>query len=204
MKTLKVKWTGIRPLVMSNPQTVQLSNPYAVTSRRVGSEVKAARKKQDEDKLVRLESEMSRNDWEASAYFNDDSKTFYLPDTVVIACIRAGATAAKRGRDIDRACIVNETDIEIGGVPKHKTLESYWDDESFRLSGPAKIPPKTGALVWKTRCMMPTGWTLEFSVDFEESLIEKNTLLEAMKTAGAMCGIGGWRPKFGRFLVELL
>jgi len=202
MKTLKVKWTGIRPLVMSNPQTVQLSNPYAMTSRKVGNEVKAARKKQDEDKLVRLESEMSRNDWEASAYWNDESKTFFLPDTVVIACIRSGATASKRGRDIDRAVIVNEADIPVGGIEKHRTLDAYFEDKAFVLSGPCKIPPKTGALVWKSRCMMPTGWTLEFTLDFEESLIEKATLIEAMKTAGAMCGVGGWRPKFGRFLVE--
>jgi hypothetical protein len=202
MKTLKVKWTGIRPLVMSNPQTVQLSNQFAVTSRKLGTEIKAARKKQDEDKLSRLESEMSRNDWEASAYFNDETKTFFLPDTVIIACIRSGATAAKRGRDIDRAVIVNETDIPLGDVTQHKSLDAYYADKSFCLSGPAKIPPKTGALIWKTRCMMPTGWTLEFTLDFEESMIERNTLIEAMKTAGAMCGIGGWRPKFGRFLVE--
>jgi len=202
MKTLKVKLTGVRPLVMSNPQTVQLSNPYALKSRKVGSEVKAARKKQDEDKLVRLETEMAMNDWEASAYYNDETNTFFLPDTVIIACIRAGATAAKRGRDIDRACIVNETDVPILGVSKHNSLDGYWGDKAFRLSGPAKIPPKTGALIWKTRCMMPTGWTLEFTVDFEDSMIEKATLIEAIKTAGAMCGIGGWRPKFGRFLVD--
>ena len=203
MKTLKVKWTGIRPLLMSNPQTVQLSNPYSMTARRVGGEIKAARKKQDEDKMMRLEKEMARNDWEASAYFDDKNNVFYLPDTVIIASIKAGATASKRGRDIDRAVIVNETEVVIG-TKKHNSLDAYYDDSAFVLSGPAKIPPKTGALVWKCRCMIPTGWTLEFSVDFEESLIEQRTLIEAMKTAGVMCGIGGWRPKFGRFLVEIV
>lgn len=202
MKTIKVKWTGFRPLVMSNPQTVQLSNPYAVSSRKTGREIKAARKKDDEDKLARLEKEMSRNDWEASAYWNDEAKTFSLPDTVIIACIRSGATASKRGRDIDRAVIVNETEVEVGGIPQHKSLDAYFAEKSFLLSSPCKIPPKTGALVWKSRCMMPTGWTLEFSLDYDETVLEKNTLIEAMQTAGKLCGIGGWRPKFGRFSVE--
>jgi hypothetical protein len=189
---------------MSNPQTVQLSNPYAVKSRKIGTDAKAARKKQDEDKLARLETEMARNDWEASAYYNDATGAFFIPDSVIIACIRSGATVAKRGRDIDRACIVNEEDVQVGGVPKHKNLDGYWSDKSFHLSGPAKIPPKTGALIWKTRCMMPTGWTLEFSVDYDEGLIEEKTLIEAIKTAGAICGIGGWRPKFGRFETEVI
>ena len=46
MRTIKVKWTGIRPLILSNPQTVQLSNRYATESRRVNTLLKAARKKQ--------------------------------------------------------------------------------------------------------------------------------------------------------------
>lgn len=203
MKTLKVKWTGFRPLIMSNPQTVQLSNEFAITSRRLGTEVKAARKKQDEDKLLRLQTEQSRNDWESSAYWSDDIG-FFLPDTVIVAAIRSGATASKRGRDIDRAVIVNETEVQIGDVPKHKTLDDYYEDKSFRLECPAKVPPKTGALIWKVRCMMPTNWTLEFSVDYEETIIEKNTVFEAMVSAGRLCGIGGWRPKFGRFIPELV
>jgi len=202
MKTIKTKWTGIRPLVMSNPQTIQLSNPYAVTSRRLGSEIKAARKKQDEDKLIRLEKEMAENDWESSAYYDEKANQFFLPDTVVIACIKAGATLAKRGRDIDRAVIVNEQTVPITDITKHKSLAAYWADPAFHLSTACKIPPKTGVLVWKTRSMMPTGWSLEFTVDFEERLIEQKTLIEAMNEAGVMCGIGGWRPKFGRFKVE--
>ena len=34
MKSITTTWTGIRPLIMSNPQTVEIANPFAVNSRR--------------------------------------------------------------------------------------------------------------------------------------------------------------------------
>ena len=204
MKTITVQLTGVRPLIMSNHQTVQLSNPFAVESRRVNSLVKSARKKGDENKLAELEQTASRNDWEASAYYDKSENVFFLPDTVICACIRAGAAAARKGKDIDRAVIVNETFAPICDVPQHKTLDGYYSDSRFVLSCQAKIPPKTGALIWKTRCMMPTGWTLKFSCDFDENTIAEKSLLEAIEAAGKVCGIGGWRPKFGRFTVSVM
>lgn len=189
---------------MSNPQTVQLSNPFAVESRRINGLVKNARKKQDENKLAEYEQLSARNDWEASSYYDSELNCFFLPDTVISACIRSGAAAARKGKDIDRAVIVNETFVPIKGVPVHRGLDQYYADKRFVLSCPAKIPPKTGALIWKTRCLIPTGWTLEFTCDFDDNTIAEKSLVEAIEAAGRVCGIGGWRPKFGRFTVEAI
>ena len=188
---------------MSNPQTVQISNRYATESRRLGSLLKAARKKQDENKLVELERAQIRNDWEASAYWDDAEKKFFLPDTVILACIRAGAAAAKKGKDIERAVIVSETQAYVETVG-HRTLETAFQDEQFRLECPCKIPPKTGALIWKCRCMMPTGWNISFSLEYDEDIVAQKSLEQALEMAGRLSGIGGWRPKFGRFTVEIL
>lgn len=188
---------------MSNPQTVQLSNHYATESRRLGSLLKAARKKQDENRLVELEQSQIRNDWEASSYWDDSEKKFFLPDTVILACIRAGAAASKKGKDIERAVIVTETQAYIQTV-NHRTLEAAFKDEQFRLECPCKIPPKTGALIWKCRCMIPTGWQIQFGLEFDEDIVAQKSLEQALEMAGRLCGIGGWRPKFGRFTVEIL
>ena len=98
MKTLKVRIKGFRPLIFTNPQTVKLSNYYAVVSRKLNAELKAARKKGNEDKLLEIEGKQIRNDWEASAYWSKEDKSFYLPDTIIAATIRAGAAAAKKGQ----------------------------------------------------------------------------------------------------------
>lgn len=201
---MRVKWTGIRPLLMSNPQTVQLSNPFSVESRRLTTAMKAARKKQDENKLVELEQEQMRNDWEASAYYDADKALFFLPDTVIAACIKAGASVGKKGRDVDRAVIVNEDMVYVEDVPKHKSLDEYYKDAGFQFESPAKVPPKTGALIWKKRCMMPTGWSVTFSLDYDEGMFAQKSLEEAMENAGKLAGVGGWRPKFGRFTVTIL
>src|SRR4051812_44424108 len=110
MKSIKVKWTGIRPLIMANPQTVQMSNPHSIASRELNAKIKAARKKTDENQLAELEKKQAVNDWEASAYWDKDGGNFFLPDTVIMAAIRSGATAGKKGRDVDRAMIITQTE----------------------------------------------------------------------------------------------
>lgn len=202
MKTLKTTWTGIRPLIMSNPQTVEIANPFAVNSRRINSLLKAARKKGDENRMSELADEQKRGDWQASAYWNEAEKCFFLPDTCLIACIRNGAAAAKKGKDIDRAVIISETEAVINTTAKHNSLDAYYADPAFRLECPAKVPPKTGALIWKVRCMMPVGWTVTFNIEYDENIVAEKSLKEALELAGRLSGIGGWRPKFGRFLVS--
>lgn len=202
MKTMKVKWTGLRPLLMTNPQTIQASNPYAVRSRELSNAMKAARKKADENKMQEIEMLSMRLDWEASAYWDDRARKFFLPDTSVLGAIRAGAMVARRGKDIETAVIMLETEAIIENKTNHKTLDAYYEDKQFVLSCPCKVPPKTGALVWKSRCMMPTAWSVTFTLEYDENLIADKTLMQSMEDAGMLKGVGGWRPKFGRFLVE--
>lgn len=198
---MTVKWTGIRPLVMGNPQTVQVTNQYSVESRRLTAAMKAARKKPDEDKLMELEPLQRWNDFCGSAYWDKDG--FFLPDTLIIACIKQAAQSLKRGRDVDRAVLMDETEARIDCGRRFKDLRAAFEDEAFRLECPCKLPPKTGTTVWKCRCMMPTGWKVQFNLTFDENLIAEKTIREINEIAGRLVGIGGWRPKFGRFTVEV-
>jgi hypothetical protein len=50
--------------------------------------------------------------------------------------------------------------------------------------------------------MIPTGWSLSFDIEFDDSIVNPKNLLKAMSDAGSLVGLGDWRPKFGRFLVE--
>jgi hypothetical protein len=204
MKTLKVKWIGLRPLIMTNPQTIQLSNPYGMRSRELNAAMKAARKKGDENRMQEIETQSMRVDWESSAYWDAEAKRFYLPDTCVLGAIRAGAMVSRRGKDIETAVIMPEIMAYVENAKSFSSLDAYYKDSQFMLACPCKLPPKTGSLVWKARCMMPTGWTLTFTLEYEENLIAEKTLMQAMIDAGALKGVGGWRPKFGRFLVEKL
>lgn len=201
MKAMTMTWTGIRPMVMGNPQGVELSNPLSMESRRLNAEMKKHRKKGDSNLLIETEEKMKRNDWESSAYWDDERKSFYLPDTVILACLRGGAAVARKGKDIDRAAIISEPEVYIQ-TKKHNSIEQYFKDEAFRLSGPCKIPPKTGALIWKCRCMIPVDWKVTFTIEYEETIVAEKSIIDAAESAGRLVGVGGWRPKFGRFTVS--
>lgn len=202
MKEISVEWDGIRPLVMANPQTIRLSNSFAIEARKLNSNLKKARKKEDESVMMELEQQQFWNDFCSSAYWSEEQKRFYLPDSVLLACIRTGASAAKKGKDIDRAVLITETEVLIQTKPV-KSLEEAFQDPSFRLGGPCRIPPKTGALIWKMRCMIPTGWKMVFHIVFDEQVFPGKSIEKVLEAAGE-AGIGGWRPRFGRFLVKII
>lgn len=202
MKTILTEWTGIRPLIMANPQTIKISNPYATEGRRLNREFKKFRRKEDDHKLLELEAAQIRNDWESSAYWDDKECRFFIPDSVLLACIKEAATTSRKGKDIDRSVIITETEAYVD-TKKFKNLDAAFEDASFRLEGPCKIPPKKGALIWKARCMIPTGWKLSFQIEYDEENLAQASMIEILEAAGKI-GIGGWRPKFGRFVAEIL
>ena len=203
MNTISVEFTGIRPLIMSNPQTVDVSNPYAMEMRRLNTTLKQARKKGNEDKLIELAAESKRVDFMSSAYFDAKKSRFFIPDSIIMACIKAAAQSMRKGKDIDRAVLMENTEAYVDNVPKTKSLEDAHKNELFWLQTPCKIPPKTGALVMKVRAMMPTGWKLAFQLTYDQETIADKTLREVLITAGSFVGIGSWRPKFGRFTVAI-
>lgn len=202
MKTLRVQYIGIRPLIMSNPQTIDIANRFAVASRALNTALKSARKKGDEDKLLELAAAQKKNDFMASAYF-DDKGGFFIPDSVIMASIKSAAQSMRKGKDIDRAVLMEETEAYVKDVPNAPTLEDAFADTRFHLKTPCKVPPKTGALFMKLRCVMPTGWRVEFTLSFDSDVLAEKTLKDILNTAGGFVGIGSWRPKFGRFTVEI-
>lgn len=199
MKTISVEWTGIRPLIMSNPQTVDIANPFAIEARRTNNALKAARKRADEDKLIEIAAAQKKNDFMAGAYFDAKKARFFVPDSVIMACIKQSAQSLRKGKDIDRAVLMESTEAYVEAIPKVKSLEDAFNNEVFHLETPCKVPPKTGALFMKLRCVMPTGWKVAFQLTFDTEIIAEKTLREVLETAGGFVGVGAWRPKFGRF-----
>ena len=56
----------------------------------------------------------------------------------------------------------------------------------------------------RIRPLIPTGWTMTFTVEFDESIVNKQAVATALTEASSLVGLGDWRPKFGRFTVEVL
>jgi len=192
MKTIKVKWTGIRPLVMHNGLMADPTNPLVRRIKEITS--KGSKKLTDADY-----EERDRLEWDAGLYW-DTKDGLIMPSDNIERCIQLGAQKSRIGKDVQAAvfCASSHVCIEHAG-PKDK--DKLYADPRYTL--------RKGVAVQKSRIirirpMIPTGWSMTFDIEFDEGIVSPKNLIKAMTDAGSLVGLGDWRPKFGRFLVEEL
>lgn len=195
MKTLKAKWTGIRPLIMHSADMVDPLNPFVRRIKEISS--KGSKKLTDSDR-----EEMQRLEWEGALYW-DDELGLVIPSEMIEKCIREGAMKSRLGKSAEAASFVQEPQVALNGHRYPKSKDKLYEQPEFQLRKAVRIPPRTGARIMKVRPLIPTGWTLEFTLEYDDSVINKKDLEKAMLDAGSLVGLGVWRPKFGRFQVEV-
>ena len=189
---MKVKWTGIRPLVMHNGLMADPTNPLVRRAKEITS--KGSKKMTDADY-----EEKNRIDWEGGLYW-DSEDGLIIPSDNIERCIQLGAQKSRIGKDVQAAmfCVTPHVAIDYNG-PKDK--EKLYADPRFSLRKGVAV---NKARVIRIRPMIPTGWSMTFDVEFDDGIVNPKNLLKAMTDAGSLVGLGDWRPKFGRFLVEEL
>jgi hypothetical protein len=143
--------------------------------------------------------ERDRLEWDAGLYW-DSQDGLIMPSDNIERCIQLGAQKSRIGKDVQAAvfCAAPHVCIEHAG-PKDK--DKLYADPRYTL--------RKGVAVQKSRIirirpMIPTGWSMTFDIEFDEGIVNPKNLLKAMTDAGSLVGLGDWRPKFGRFLVEEL
>lgn len=192
MEEIKVKWTGLRPLVMHNGLLADKTYEFTQKSKVITD--KGSKKMTDTDYAT-----LARLGWEGALYW-DEKFGVIIPSDNIERCIQLGAQKSRLGKDVQAAVLLKEESVPIKyDGPKSK--DKMFADPRFVL--------RKGVAVQKSRIirirpMIPTGWVLEFTVEFDDAIVNRADLIRAMKDAGALIGLGDWRPKFGRFIVEIL
>lgn len=190
MKTLKLKLTGIRPLLMHNGRLADPTDPH---TKALKDQTKI-KTKTDEvfETIAKLE-------WEGGLYWSEESGPF-IPGDNIERCIQLGAQKNKDGKKVQAAvfCAEQEIPIQYDGP---REVKKMWEDTRFRLTKGVGV---NGNRVMRTRPMIPTGWAATVQLEYDETVIEERSLVSAAVQAGALVGIGDWRPKFGRFTVEIV
>jgi len=95
MKTLKVVWKGITPLIMHSCQCVNPLHPIAREMKKLNDRPRGY--KMTEEELIQL----SNLEWESGCYWHDEIGV-YIPAENIEATIRNGAKASKKGKDIEK------------------------------------------------------------------------------------------------------
>jgi hypothetical protein len=118
-----------------------------------------------------------------------------IPSFVIEAAIRKGASKRKKGKVISAGVFVEEDPVVTGF---RKSIQELWESGEYMLR--SKVTVQRSA-VMRTRPIF-RDWGLTVPVQFDPSMIDKEELHMHIKTAGAECGLGDWRPRYGRFTIQ--
>ncbi len=185
MKTLKVTWKGISPLIMHSCQCVNPLHPIAKELKKYTSK----RNKTDED----LEK-ISDLEWESGAYWKD-GMGLYIPGENVEATLRNGGKVNKKGKDIEKYVMVVDPYIKFyygEELTKEELIKNY----EYRDT---RVMTVQRAKVFRTRPRFDQ-WQIIFDLTYDESKIDIETIVNAMEYAGQYVGLCDSRPKYGKFV----
>ena len=77
-------------------------------------------------------------------------------------------------------------------------MESLWKDEEFRHQ--AVVTVQRAKIV---RCRpIFQEWSANIELQYDDSVVQKKKLVEWLNVAGLQCGLGDWRPRYGRFCCQ--
>lgn len=187
---LKVTCRGIRPLVMHNGEMADPENPLT-------KEIKDLTSKRSKDQTNDSRHNISWLEWKAGLYW-DEKVGVYMPSDNIERCIQLGAQKQRLGKSCQAAVFVSDDIVQVK-YDGPKTIEAMYKDKRFSLRKGVRIQQSR---IIRVRPMIPTGWTITFTLEYDNSLIDEEKLIASLRDAGSLVGLGDWRPKFGRFLVE--
>ena len=192
LKTIRFRITGIRPLLMHNGLLADPTNPTVIAMKRITAK-KNKKTEADHEELARLE-------WIGGLY-RGASGELVIPADNIERCIQDGAKKSRLGKDCQAAVFCVESEVPIEHADLKGEVESLYGKPAFTLRKGVKV---TTSRVIRVRPMIPTGWTMTFNLEYDETIINRKSIEQAARDAGALIGLGDWRPKFGRFTVETL
>ncbi len=186
---LTFRITGTAPLLM---QAETLANPLHELTK-AHKAVSLKKKKSEDDYLWLLESE-----WSAAMYYAEDIGPF-IPALNIEGCLAEAGKIHRLGKTIKQAIRVvdDRHKLEYDGPRKKEKLWQSGKHADVRGVG------VSGKKIMRCRPIF-LSWATQFDVEFMEDVIDKADIIRVAEEAGRRIGIGTYRPRFGRFNVEVL
>jgi hypothetical protein len=183
---LTVQIAGVSPLLMHNGQTADPLNHFSKEIKKFTSK----RNKTEADY-----AEIARIEWYASLYIQDGKVV--LPSHVLEATLLNGAKKIKMGTQVKAGLFIDEhSPLHFNG--DDLSIDEMWEQGNHRLS--MGVGMGMSGTVQRTRSIFK-NWKTEFTITYDDELLDKDRILEMIKKAGEIVGICDWRPKYGRFRI---
>lgn len=194
IRSIAVSLKGIGPLLQANPQTVDRFNKYAKEMARITAKGK---KRTDEDYKDFSDIEVrSRVHW-------SDEVGVYVPSTWLTSSIHKHSfEQAKVAKDKVRGSVFS-TEEKIKLAYKNSDLVKTVDDIVGNSIFRHKMNLKQGQIrVIKTSPIFH-DWSFSTVLEFDDKILDHETLDRIIKHAAFYGGFGDFRPTFGRAIAEV-
>ncbi len=190
MQILNAKFTGVSPMLVSNPHTVSRSNPFNRAMAAINAK-KTRRTDADYAELADLEVE-SRLYW-------DKTIGVYVPARWVLASITGRAFAViKVGKERIRGAVFMPEDMMLPltyrGKAGVKKIEDVVKNPAFRHS---MILPQGQVRIEKTSPIFHE-WSFGVTIEFDDTVLDSKDLQRVLQQSAQYVGFGDFRPTFGR------
>lgn len=190
MRKLHVQLHGVEggALLTHNERLASKGDEWA----RKMATISSKRKKSDED-----HAELAYLEFMGGLYLTTDER-IGIPTWNVWRSIQDGAKLNKLGKAIERALIPAGPDVVPIRHDGPSTPDAAWEagcyDQRSVKVGTAKVT--------RTRPLF-LGWSVTTEFILNTDIIDLSDFAMAATNAGDMVGLGDYRPRFGRYTVEI-
>lgn len=202
MQELKVSIQGISPLLFHNGQ---LANPLCPISLAM-KKFTAKRQKTESDHLA-----LSQLEWIGGLYTSDDiefaidgsdikilnNPQIVMPGLGLESALSSAGKKLKLGKHIKAGVFIpDDAPLIFGGDGDTKlTLQQVWDSNRFCDVRAVRVQ---SSRLMRTRPYFKK-WGCEFVINYEDSVIDKEQLIQVIKIGGKVEGMFDGRPRYGRY-----
>lgn len=176
------------PMLTHNERLADPRDPIARAMKAISSK----RVKTDEDF-----AELAKLEFEGGLYLTDDGKVG-IPAWNLFRSWQDGAKVNRLGKSVERGIFMTGAAVLPIDYPGPKTPLEMWnaghvDSRSVKV---------TTSKVTRTRPSF-NNWSVEAEFIVDTDVLSVDDLTMITRNAGLMCGLGDYRPRFGRYEVEL-
>ena len=193
--TITLRITGTAPLLLNNARLTNKFDPFTKALA-----VAIAKSKKDKTDEALMQS--ARIEWEGSLYM-DKKHGPVLPAINVERAIVEGARQTKKGKSVERAVRATESTLRLE-YDGPRDADAMWEIGGFVDQRSCGV---VGRRVTRTRPVFE-AWSVAVTLVYDPEQIDRESLVQAAKTAGIRIGIGNFRPDcgghFGTFDVEVV
>ena len=190
MQELTLNLTGTHPLLMHCPRSV---NTLDEGTREL-KKYTGKRKKTDEDVAI-----IARLEWNLGLYW-DEVNGPYIPGVNVEIMLRDAGKLTKQGAAVTRGVLVTQSELplQFSARKAKQSKQDLWDQNLKWITAVGNQK----ARVMRCRPMFG-GWSLSVPLMVQEDVLNVEDVVAIAERGGVMIGLGDYRPRFGRFTVEV-